>query len=143
MAARLLLLLAFVPLVELFLLIEIGSHIGTLNTIALLILSGILGLTLLRWEGLRTLRQIQLTLAQGEIPAEEVLDGVLIFAGGILLLIPGVLTDVFGLCLLVPFTRLHFKRWLRRRFDRMVGSGAVRVHYRAPEARDLLDNDPE
>jgi UPF0716 protein FxsA len=143
MAARLLWFLALLPLIELFILIEIGSRIGALNTIALLVLAGILGLTLLRWEGLRTWRQIQLTLAQGDIPAEELLDGVLIFAGGILLLIPGVLTDVFGLCLLIPFTRLHFKRWLRRRFDRMVGSGAVRVQYRARTARDLLDNEPE
>jgi UPF0716 protein FxsA len=72
---------------------------------------------------------MQLSLSQGQIPAEELIDGVLILAGGILLLTPGVLTDLFALVLLFPFTRTHFKRWLRRRFDRMVASGNVRLHY--------------
>jgi UPF0716 protein FxsA len=143
MAARLLLLLAVLPLLELFILIEIGSRIGALSTIALLIVTALIGIALLRLEGLRTFRQIQMTLAQGDIPAEELLDGVLIFIGGILLLLPGVLTDIFGLLLLVPYTRMHFKRWLRRRFDRMVASGDVRLHYRARDARDLLDSDRE
>jgi UPF0716 protein FxsA len=143
MAARLFLLLAMVPLLELFILIEIGSRIGALNTVALLVLTAVLGLALLRLEGLRTVRQIQMTLTQGDIPAEELLDGVLIFTGGILLFIPGVLTDVFGLVLLIPYTRMHFKRWLRRRFDRMVAAGNVRVHYRPPDTRDLLDSDRE
>jgi UPF0716 protein FxsA len=58
------------------------------------------------------------------------IDGALILAGGILLFTPGVLTDLFALVLLFPWTRTHFKRWLRRRFDRMVASGNVRLHYR-------------
>ena len=56
-------------------------------------------------------------------------DGVLIFVGGILLIIPGLLTDLFALVLLIPYTRTIFKRWLRRRFDRMIASGNVRLHY--------------
>jgi UPF0716 protein FxsA len=72
-----------------------------------------------------------LSLSQGQIPAEEMIDGVLILAGGILLFTPGVLTDLFALVLLFPWTRTYFKRWLRRRFDRMVTtSGNVRLHYR-------------
>ena len=78
---------------------------------------------LARLQGLRTLRQIQLSLSQGQIPAEELIDGVLILFGGILLVMPGVLTDLFALVLLLPFTRTYFKRWLRRRFDRMVAAG--------------------
>jgi UPF0716 protein FxsA len=57
------------------------------------------------------------------------IDGVLILTGGILLFTPGVLTDLFALVLLFPSTRTHFKRWLRRRFDRMVAAGNVRLHY--------------
>jgi UPF0716 protein FxsA len=133
MLSRLLLLFAIVPVVELFILIKIGSHIGALNTIVLVILTALLGVLLVRLEGLRTLRQIQLALSQGQIPAEELLDGVLIFIGGILLLTPGVLTDVLALILLTPFTRVYFKRWLRRRFDRMMASGNVRLHYRGDE----------
>jgi UPF0716 protein FxsA len=136
MAGRLFLLFAIVPLLELLILIKIGSHIGALNTIALVILTAFLGLMLVRLEGLRTLRQIQLTLAQGQIPAEELLDGVLIFTGGILLLTPGVLTDLLALVLLIPYTRLRFKRWLRRRFDRMTAAGKIRLHHYENEPRN-------
>ncbi len=136
MAGRLFLLVAIVPVVELLILIKIGTHLGALNTIALVILTALFGLMLVRLEGLRTLRQIQLSLSQGQIPAEELLDGILIFVGGILLLTPGVLTDFLALVLLLPFTRMHFKRWLRRRFDRMMESGNVRLHYRGDDPRN-------
>ncbi|HET9884956.1 MAG TPA: FxsA family protein, partial [Candidatus Binatia bacterium] len=63
------------------------------------------------------------------LPAEEMLDSVLIFAGGVLFVVPGVITDCAALVLLIPFTRTIFKRWLRRRFDRMVAKGNVRLQY--------------
>ena len=129
MLGRLILLIAIVPLAELFILIKIGSHIGGLNTILLVLMTAVLGVLLARLQGLRTLQQIQLNLSQGQIPAEELIDGVLILFGGILLITPGVLTDLFALVLLFPFTRTYFKRWLRRRFDRMMASGNVRLGY--------------
>jgi len=129
MLGRVILLFTIVPLVELFILIKIGSQIGALNTVVLVIATAMLGAMLARMEGLRTLQQIQSSLSQGHIPAEELIDGVLIFAGGILLITPGILTDLFALVLLFPYTRMHFKRWLRRRFDRMVASGSLRLHY--------------
>ena len=137
MLGRCLLFFTIVPLVELFILIKIGSHIGALNTILLVILTVLLGAMLVRVEGLRTLRQIQSSLAQGQLPAEELIDGILIFAAGILLVIPGVLTDLCALILLLPYTRMHFKRWLRRRFDRMVASGNVRLNYRRGDPRSF------
>jgi len=123
------LLFAFVAMAELYLLIKIGSHIGGFSTVLLVVMTAVLGAWLARLQGLRTLRQIQLSLSQGQIPAEEMIDGVLILTGGILLVTPGVLTDLFALVLLVPYTRTYFKRWLRRRFDRRMGSGNVRLHY--------------
>ena len=137
MLGRIFLFFTIVPLVELFILIKIGGHIGALNTILLVIFTVLLGAMLVRMEGLRTLRQIQSSLAQGQLPAEELIDGVLIFAGGILLLTPGVLTDLCALILLLPYTRMHFKRWLRRRFDRMVASGNVRLNYRRGDPRSF------
>lgn len=137
MLGRVLLFFSIVSLVELFILIKIGGHIGALNTILLVILMALLGAMLVRVEGLRTLRQIQTSLARGQLPAEELIDGVLIFAGGILLLTPGVLTDLGALILLLPYTRMHFKRWLRRRFDRMVASGNVRLNYRRGDPRSF------
>ena len=127
MRGRLILVFTIVPLAELYILIKIGSHIGGFNTILLVLVTTVLGALLARLQGLRTLRQIQLSLSQGQIPAEELIDGVLILFGGILLVMPGVLTDLFALVLLLPFTRTYFKRWLRRRFDRMMASGNVRL----------------
>ena len=127
MRGRLILVFTIVPLAELYILIKIGSHIGGFNTLLLVLMTTVLGALLARLQGLRTLRQIQLSLSQGQIPAEELIDGVLILFGGILLVIPGVLTDLFALVLLLPFTRTYFKRWLRRRFDRMMASGNIRL----------------
>ncbi|HWO41127.1 MAG TPA: FxsA family protein [Candidatus Eisenbacteria bacterium] len=130
MLGRLFALFAIVPIIELYILIKIGGHLGALNTVLLVIGTALLGAFLVRYEGLRTLRQINRSLSRGVIPAEEMIDGLLVFAAGVLLLTPGVLTDVLALWLLVPWTRTLFKRWLRKRFDRMVASGNAQLHYR-------------
>jgi UPF0716 protein FxsA len=129
MLGRFFLLLIALPLVELYILIKIGSYLGAFQTVALVIFSGVLGLLFARIEGLRTLHQIRYSFAQGILPAEEMLDSILIFLGGVLFVIPGVLTDLLALVLLIPFTRTIFKRWLRRRFDRAVASGNARLQY--------------
>ena len=126
---RLALLFIGLPLLELYILIKIGSHLGAFLTIGLIIFSALLGLLLARFEGLKTLHQIRQSLSQGIVPAEEMVDSVLIFVGGVLFVVPGVITDFAALVLLIPFTRTIFKRWLRRRFDRMVERGNVRLQY--------------
>ena len=126
---RLALLFIGLPLLELYILIRIGSYLGALLTIGLIIFTAILGLLLARFEGLRTLHQIRQSLSQGIVPAEEMVDSVLIFVGGVLFVIPGVITDFAALVLLIPFTRTIFKRWLRRRFDRAVERGNARLQY--------------
>ena len=130
MVAKLFLLFTLVPLTELYILLEIGSYLGALNTILLIIFTGILGAYLARMEGIRTVQQISQNLATGVVPAEEMVDAVLIFVAGVLLVTPGVITDVIGFSLLIPYTRTIFKRWLRKKFDRMVASGNFQVHYR-------------
>jgi UPF0716 protein FxsA len=130
MMSRFFLLFTLVPLLELYILIKIGSYIGAFQTVALVVFTALFGIVIARIEGLRKLQQIKQSLSQGIVPAEEMVDGVLIFVAGILLIIPGVLTDLFALVLLIPYTRTLFKRWLRRRFDRMVATGNIRLqHY--------------
>jgi UPF0716 protein FxsA len=129
MMSRLLFLFVLVPLLELYILIKIGGTLGAFQTVALVVFTALLGVVLVRFEGLKTLQQIRQSLSQGIVPAEEMVDGVLIFVGGILLITPGVLTDLFALVLLIPYSRTIFKRWLRRRFDRMVAAGNVRLQY--------------
>jgi UPF0716 protein FxsA len=122
-------LLFLFPLLELYILFKISAYLGAFQTVALVVFSALLGLVLARFEGLKTLQQISQSLSQGIVPAEEMVDGVLIFVGGILLITPGVLTDLFALVLLIPYTRTIFKRWLRRRFDRVIAAGNVRLDY--------------
>lgn len=125
MLFKLLVLFIALPLAEIVLLIEIGSRIGTLATLAILVLTAVLGASLAHREGLKVLWRIQEKMAQGIMPDEELIDGVLILAAGIVLLTPGLLTDAAGLLLLVPGSRLALKRWLRERFSRRI---RVRYH---------------
>jgi len=116
MFSRLLILFITVPLIELYILIDIGSLIGTGPTLMLIIGTGILGAYLARREGFRTFVTLQQKLAGGQLPADEMLDGVIILGAGLVLLTPGVLTDIFGFLLLLRPTRERFKSWLKNRF---------------------------
>ncbi|HBO43481.1 MAG TPA: hypothetical protein DD670_06035 [Planctomycetaceae bacterium] len=116
MLLRLLLLFTIVPLVELSILIWIGERIGLPATIALVIVTGIIGASLARREGLRCWITVQRRIAQGELPADSLLDGLLILVAGLVLITPGVLTDLLGFALLIRPVRRMFRRWLAGRF---------------------------
>ncbi len=137
MLLRLFLLFTIIPLIELYFLIKIGGAIGALNTIVLILATAFFGSILVRWQGLKTMQQIMSQISQNIVPAEEMVDAVLIFVGGVMLITPGVLTDFLALFLVFPYTRTLFKRWLRRKFDRMVASGNVRLNVRGGDWRDL------
>jgi UPF0716 protein FxsA len=113
MLIKLILLFTIVPFVELTLLIEIGSHIGTLNTIIIVIVTGIIGAFMARIAGLTVFLKIQENLREGIFPRDELFDGVLILISGAFLLTPGLLTDALGFFLLIPFGRLVVKGWLK------------------------------
>jgi UPF0716 protein FxsA len=129
--AKLILLFTLVPLIELYLLMLIGGWLGLWPTVAMVVVTGLVGAWLARMEGLRVLRQWQQSLAEGRMPAEGVLGGVLLLVGGVLLITPGVLTDVVGLSLLVPASRRQVSVWLRpwieRRIQRGIERGTVQV----------------
>jgi len=120
MLIKLFLAFTLIPVIEIYLFIKIGGSIGAFNTIALVIITGFAGAYLARMQGMQTMFRVQTSLQQGVIPKEELIDALLIFVAGIVLLTPGFLTDAFGLLLLYPDTRNHFKRFLRRQFDRWV-----------------------
>lgn len=107
---QLLLLFTIVPLVELFLLIEVGKIIGTWPTIFLVAATGFFGVLLARTQGLQILYRIQQEMNRGSLPGEELLDGICILVGGAVLLTPGLITDLLGFALLIPFTRFLFKK---------------------------------
>ena len=122
-----LLLLAFivVPLVELYVIIQVGQSIGVLPTIALLLADSILGSVLMRSQGRAAWRAFRAATAAGRVPAREVLDGALVIFGGALLLTPGFVTDVFGLALLAPPSRAIVRRLLVGRVARSMASSAA------------------
>lgn len=117
MLGKLLLLFTVIPVVELYLLITIGQSMGAAPTIALVLGTGFLGAWLARREGSRVLRSWQGSLARGELPKEGVVSSVLVLVGGVLLVTPGVVTDVMGLVLLVPWTRRWVAGAIRRRLE--------------------------
>ncbi len=104
-----------IPVAEIFFIIRVARDLGVLETIGLLVAVSVVGALLVRRSGLGVLRQIQERLARGEIPARELVDGLLILVGGLLMLTPGFLTDGVGLLLLVPPTRLAVRALVIRR----------------------------
>lgn len=127
MLLRLFLLFVGLPLVELAILVQLGKWVGLLPTIGLVVLTGAAGAALARRQGFRAWHAIQGELRQGRMPVGELMDGLLVLIGGIVLLTPGLITDILGLLLLLPPTRRAFKAYLRRRFERMIRSGQVGV----------------
>lgn len=124
-----------VPIVELYVIIQIGSLIGVWPTIALLLADAVLGSLLLRHQGRGAWRRFNLALAEHRFPGREVADGLLIAIGGTLLLTPGFVTDIVGLIFLVPPTRAIVRRLLRgyvgRRFVLVGAPGAAATSRRS------------
>ena len=118
MLLKLFLAFTIIPIIEIYLLIEIGSMFGALTAVALVILTGFLGAFLARMQGLQTLYRIQESLREGRMPSGELLDALLIGIAGLVLLTPGFLTDSAGFLLLIPATRNAIKNWLRRQIER-------------------------
>jgi len=133
MLFRLILLFVLVPLVELYLLIKLGSHIGAGPTVAIVIVTGILGGSMARMQGFAVWRRIRENLNKGVLPTEPLVDGLFVLAGGLLLLTPGLLTDLAGFLALLPSTRKLLKSWLRRRFQQTLDSRAVYTEYHVDE----------
>jgi UPF0716 protein FxsA len=127
---KLFLAFTIIPVSEIYILIAIGGQIGILPSIGLVILTGIVGASLARSQGLQTLGRIRDSFQQGVVPGEELLNALLIAVAGIVLLTPGFLTDAAGLFLLIPATRTLCREWLKRRIElvyaqRNVGNGPV------------------
>ncbi|MFT5576823.1 MAG: UPF0716 protein FxsA [Bermanella sp.] len=125
------------PILEMWLLIEVGGRIGALPTVALVALTAFIGINLLRQQGLSTLTRAQARLNAGEVPAAEILEGMCLAVGGALLLTPGFLTDAIGFCCLIAPIR-------KRIVASVLASGLVRANaafqYQAAAA---ANQDPE
>lgn len=153
--AFLILLFVALPVLELVLLLRIGGWIGVLPTILLVLATGMAGAAIARSQGVAAIGRMQRELAHGRPPVAPMVDGFLIFAAGLLLLTPGVITDVFGVALLLPPVRALARHALARRLQRMTQTGGARFtimrgmpqwppqdnreSYEPPQGRDVSD----
>ncbi len=120
-----------VPIIEIYLLIQVGGMIGVLPTIALVVLTAVLGAALLRSQGIQTYMRFNQALSEGRAPAAEILEGVALLIGGALLLTPGFFTDVIGFICLLPFSRKGLIQYLVKRFNPLANMHATAsyTHY--------------
>jgi UPF0716 protein FxsA len=110
-----------IPIIEIYLLIQVGGYIGVLPTIALVVLTAVMGASLLKSQGTQTYLRFNQSLSEGRVPANEILEGVALLIGGALLLTPGFFTDSIGFLCLLPFTRRPLATFIVNRFNPMSG----------------------
>lgn len=126
----LLVLFIVVPAVEIFFIIKVGQVIGAMSTLALIVLTGILGAWLARSQGRQTLLLAQMDMQQGRVPAEAIMDGLAILVGGLVLLTPGFFTDIIGFLLLIPVSRALIKMYAKKIIAKMINQGNVYINTR-------------
>ena len=143
MLGKLFLLFTLVPVVELYLLIQLGGVLGAGATVGIVLTTGLLGATLAKREGGRVFGEWQASLARGELPKEGLVSSLLVLVGGIFLITPGVLTDLFGIAMLIPPSRRFvagvLQRYVEKRFELQpmtpagfVGAAATKAWSEAP-----------
>lgn len=123
MLTKLLFLFIAIPIIEITLLIKMGDEIGFWPTIFIQVATGIIGASLARLQGILVWNKIAMEMQAGRIPTQDMINALLIFAAGVVLMTPGLLTDLAGFALLIPFTRNIFKHWLKRQFENRIGPG--------------------
>lgn len=141
--AILLALFFIIPIIEIYLLIEIGSIIGSFATIFAVVFTAVLGAWLLRIQGFSTLRRLQQTAAQGGIPAIEMLEGAMLLVAGALLLTPGFFTDAIGFLCLVPPLRRKMAVWFFQRIFRFPGGGSTSGGFQQSQSRPQHSHRPD
>lgn len=121
------LLLAFliIPALEIGVFVWVGGHVGPWWVVILILLSGIVGITLAKQQGYETWIKAQQYINNQQVPTEQIIDGICIFTGAVLLFAPGFITDIVGLILVLPYTRNPFKILLQRFIQRKIRKGTI------------------
>ncbi len=140
MLIRLILLFTVIPLIELYLLIQVGRYLGSFQTIMIVLITGIIGGLLARSQGLSVQRQIRVDLQNGIIPTDSIIDGCFLLIAGALLITPGMITDIFGFVLMVPFFRGWFKKRIKEILKRKFESGRFQ-YYSNSQPADWREED--
>lgn len=123
--AKLIILFTIIPLIELWALIRLSSYLGVLSTVLLVGCTGIIGAILTKRQSSSILTEINEALAQGQMPADKLIDGLLILIGGVMLITPGILTDLTGFCCVTPWTRPQVKYFTKDRLAKIIETGRI------------------
>lgn len=126
---RLFILFTLIPVIELWLLMRVGSVIGFFPTIGIVLLTGFVGAWMARIQGLSVISEMNTSVAQGKVPGKELVNAVLVFVGGALLLTPGFVTDILGFFMIMPGTRDVVSAFLMNYFSKKVQRGDIRFSY--------------
>jgi len=126
----LLVLFIVVPAIELWGIIAVGKVIGGWITVMLIILTGMIGAWLAKKQGMQVMRTLQFQLSRGEMPTLTILEGVLVLVGSVLLLTPGFLSDLLGLLMLLPYTRMIFAHLLKKWLWHLISTGKINLFFR-------------
>lgn len=120
------------PVLELALLFKLHGAVGFVPTVLLVLFTGVAGAALVRRQGVNMLFKIQQEMANGNLPAPQMIDGVMILIAGALLITPGLITDVAGFSLLIPFVRERIRFWLRDKLEQKIRNGYIQVKVNRP-----------
>lgn len=120
------------PILELAVLLKVHEVFHFWPTFLLVVLTGALGLTLVKQQGIAIIQKIQQEMARGNVPAPQMIDGVMILIAGAFLVTPGLITDVTGFLLLVPLVREQIRFWIKKKIEEKIRSGYVQVNVRGP-----------
>ena len=140
---KLLALFVLVPAAEIFLLGRLSAHprIGFSGVLLLILVTGVVGAAVARWQGLRAFRRVRDDLERGQLPAQSLLEGVAVLLGCALLVTPGVITDAVGFLLFIPPARRLIarlvKRWIKKKLDRAIQTGHVHFHSQSFDDLDM------
>jgi len=129
MLVKLILLFTIIPITELIILMKLGTLIGIAKTLLIVIGTGILGAVLAKMQGVQILYKITNEINRGAVPAGYLFDGFLIFIAGVVLITPGLITDILGFLLLIPFTRAIIKSWLSNTVRNKIKKGDLHISF--------------
>ncbi|KFI09724.1 membrane protein FxsA [Vibrio coralliilyticus] len=138
----LLLMFIFVPIIEIGLFISVGGYLGLWPTIALVLITAFVGASLVRSQGLQTLMSVQNRLQQGELPAQQILEGVMLAVSGVLLLTPGFMTDALGMLVLLPAPRAAMAKYLMSKMTVQSVGGGFQGGFGSGNFQGPFDQDP-
>jgi UPF0716 protein FxsA len=118
-----------IPVTEIIIYVQLGQYIGVLPTLVLILGTGAAGVILTRQQGFYILAKVKEELRMGSVPGNQLLEGLLVLIGAVLLITPGLLTDITGFIVLFPFTRVYIREILKRKLRKWVNEGKIDIYF--------------